>query len=88
MANGRLPISCIYTAQVRPFVRKGVLCAICIYTLWRRLLLLLILDIVGSLIPRRTRIAEVMAPAPFLLDSFVFLLFSLRESANEENKNG
>lgn len=29
-----------------------------------------------------------MIPAPFLLDSFVFLLFSLRESANEKNKNG
>lgn len=51
---------CIYTAQVYPFVRKGVLCAICIYAFWRRLLLLLILDIVGSLIPRRTRIAEVI----------------------------
>ena len=59
-SGGRLPISCIYTAQVRPFVRKGVLCAICIYAFWRRLLLLLILDIVGSLIPRRTRIAEVI----------------------------
>lgn len=32
-SGGRLPISCIYTAQVRPFVRRGVLCAICIYTL-------------------------------------------------------
>ena len=47
MANGRLPISCIYTAQVRPFVRKGVLCAICIYAFWRRLLLLLIFDMKG-----------------------------------------
>ena len=64
MANGRLPITCIYTAQVRPFVRKGVPCAICIYAFWRRLLLLLILDVVGPLIPRKARIAEVMAPAP------------------------
>lgn len=56
--------------------------------IWRRHLLLLILDVVGPLIPRKARIAEVMAPAPILLDSFVFLLFSLRESANEENKNG
>ena len=32
-SGGRLPISCIYTAQVRPFVRRGVLCAIRIYTL-------------------------------------------------------
>lgn len=64
MANGRLPISCIYTALVRPFGRKGVLCAICIYAFWRRLLLLLILDSIGPLIPRKARIAEVMAPAP------------------------
>lgn len=45
---------CIYTAQVYPFVRKGVLCAIYILN-WRRLLLLLFLDTLGPLIPRRTR---------------------------------
>ncbi len=45
---------CIYTAQVYPFVRKGVLCAIYIL-IWRRLLLLLFLDTLGPLIPRRTR---------------------------------
>lgn len=46
---------CIYTAQVYPFVRKGVLCAIYILLIWRRLLLLLFLDTLGPLIPRRTR---------------------------------
>ena len=51
---------CIYTAQVRPFVRR-VCFVLYVYILfWRRHLLLLIFDTQGSLIPRKARIMKVI----------------------------
>lgn len=52
-----------------PFRKEG--CALCyrIYSIWRRHLLLLILDIKRSPNTSKGKDNEVMVPTPFLLDS-------------------
>ena len=59
-----------------PFRKEGYALCYRIYSIRRRLLLLLILDVVGSLIPRKARISEVIDSCAFsFLAAISVLLF-------------